>query len=438
MNSFYGGRQGHSFIISKVYKSIEEMVEDFGNANCLVGFDEYVLINTENRSLPENGDIYKRGYDLNGTIRSYNHIMSGEDSEYGTYELKSNGAEFIGNIVGPAGPAPTLVFKTFNEIEELTSIKSITFSDLDIDILIDGEPESALVIQKLKENMKREDSVLFKDKDIFTVIVSQEPYVHYYHYDNTNNTDTPWVRIPSLPELNGYNTISGSAFTAVPAVDFIYDEVTNTIKYQYNNYEKKYCAVKDENTYRDNIEWMCYTITDKNLQNSTANIGFKMVAPVFDFACKFEEPTYAGPFVVREQTEEEIKQHPFYSSWTFKIPYVKDYIKELAYDDKDNKLIIKKISMDDFIEGEGYTSTETNFEVFLSAQGDSVKNINYDKDTDELIITYFNGVEKRFSIMPMAKLACVLDVNQYDMGNMNAILSTIKNYGSIYRVENIS
>ena len=51
MNSFYGGKQGGSFIIAKTYSTIAEMLESFGknNPDCPVNFDEYVLINTVDR-----------------------------------------------------------------------------------------------------------------------------------------------------------------------------------------------------------------------------------------------------------------------------------------------------------------------------------------------------------------------------------------------------
>ena len=50
MNSFYGGKQGNSFIIAKTYSTIAEMLESFGKnkSDCPVNFDEYVLINTVN------------------------------------------------------------------------------------------------------------------------------------------------------------------------------------------------------------------------------------------------------------------------------------------------------------------------------------------------------------------------------------------------------
>lgn len=86
MYSFYGGRPGNSFVISRTYESKEEMLKDFANGDqCQVYYDEYVLINNVNRASQQHGNIYRRAY--------------------GTGELS---AVLVGNIAGPPGPAPTI------------------------------------------------------------------------------------------------------------------------------------------------------------------------------------------------------------------------------------------------------------------------------------------------------------------------------------------
>lgn len=98
-NSFYGGRRGASFIITKSYGSIEEMVNAFsqGGAYKVVDYDDYVLIDTENKNDPDNGKLYRRGYD-------YNNDMGG--------------AVYEGQIVGPAGLAPHTQIDTVNHVEQ--------------------------------------------------------------------------------------------------------------------------------------------------------------------------------------------------------------------------------------------------------------------------------------------------------------------------------
>ena len=98
MYSFYGGRPGNSFIIIATYKSIADMVAKFkqGPNYTAVHYDEYVMINTVNKNDPDNGKIYRRGYDFTNTM---------------------GGAEYLGTIVGPPGKAPALEMTTIADVK---------------------------------------------------------------------------------------------------------------------------------------------------------------------------------------------------------------------------------------------------------------------------------------------------------------------------------
>lgn len=98
MYSFYGGRPGNSFTIVASFPNVQTMVEQFkqGPAYTEVHYDEHVIINTEDKNNPTNGQIYRRGYD-------YNNDMGG--------------AELIGTIVGPAGKAPMLIMDKYQSIQ---------------------------------------------------------------------------------------------------------------------------------------------------------------------------------------------------------------------------------------------------------------------------------------------------------------------------------
>lgn len=90
MESFYGGRPGASFIIVKTFQTINDMKQAFqqGTGYNQVYFDEYVNIyDTSNPGYKYNGNIYRRGYDINNGL---------------------GGAQYVGNITGPAGP-PTFI-----------------------------------------------------------------------------------------------------------------------------------------------------------------------------------------------------------------------------------------------------------------------------------------------------------------------------------------
>ena len=99
MYSFYGGRPGNSFIIVTSFSSVEDMIKKFKNGPNYtdVHFDEHVIINTNYKNDPDNGKIFRRGYNYTDSL---------------------GGAILIGQIVGPAGPAPDLTLNHYNEIEE--------------------------------------------------------------------------------------------------------------------------------------------------------------------------------------------------------------------------------------------------------------------------------------------------------------------------------
>lgn len=97
-NSFYGGRPGYSCVIVRSFSSIDEMVNKFklGGGYSEVHYNEYVIINTNNKNDKHNGSLYRRGYD---------------------YTNDMGGAIYIGTIVGPGGKAPQLELTTIEDIE---------------------------------------------------------------------------------------------------------------------------------------------------------------------------------------------------------------------------------------------------------------------------------------------------------------------------------
>ncbi len=107
-NSFYGGRRGASFVIAKRYSTIAEMVAAFsqGGDYKTVNYDEYVLIDTENKNNPDNGKIYRRGYEYNNSM---------------------GGAIYEGQIVGPAGLAPHTEMHTIDEVEQIEQREDYTY-----------------------------------------------------------------------------------------------------------------------------------------------------------------------------------------------------------------------------------------------------------------------------------------------------------------------
>lgn len=108
LGSFYGGRRGASFVIVKSYKTIAEMISAFkqGGNYQVVNYDEFVIIDTENKNDKDNGKVYRRGYEYNDSM---------------------GGAVYVGQIVGPAGMAPHTEMKTIKEVEELAEREGFTY-----------------------------------------------------------------------------------------------------------------------------------------------------------------------------------------------------------------------------------------------------------------------------------------------------------------------
>ena len=147
MNSFYGGRRGASFVIVKNYLDVVTMTADFARGNDFteVNYDEYVMINNPNKNHPDNGKIFRRGYDYNSdrTLSDVTVLCDDNDVPYpaaqiseekynkkekslkfkkvediNNYSLKAGGAEYIGCIVGPSGKAPMLKLVSYDEAEQ--------------------------------------------------------------------------------------------------------------------------------------------------------------------------------------------------------------------------------------------------------------------------------------------------------------------------------
>ena len=137
-NSFYGGRRGASFVIVKNYLDIPSMTTDFAQGNSFkdVSFDEYVLINNPNKNHPDNGKIFRRGYDYNSNrkieatvlVDSENHrYQSVTEERYKNLpngakflkdsEWEAHGAEYIGTIIGPSGKAPLLTMTSYEDAQ---------------------------------------------------------------------------------------------------------------------------------------------------------------------------------------------------------------------------------------------------------------------------------------------------------------------------------
>ena len=146
MDSFYGGKQGVSFVIKASFKSINDMVASFKKNEDKVWFGEYCLIDTVNKNDKDNGKIFRRG------------IGSSTSSALG-------GAEFIGQIVGPSSGTPLFQFDTLDNVIEYSNINDKEKYDPENgDIRV--YPTQISDGKITQYNYRKEEDGQYKDRDI--------------------------------------------------------------------------------------------------------------------------------------------------------------------------------------------------------------------------------------------------------------------------------
>lgn len=112
MDSLYGGHQGNSFVLSAAFASYGDMVTAFkkGANFTEVWYGEYCLIDTKNKNHPDNGKIYKRGFNYQ--------------------DEKTGGAEYLGQIVGPKSGTPYFQLDTIPAVKKHTTDKLDEFDTM--------------------------------------------------------------------------------------------------------------------------------------------------------------------------------------------------------------------------------------------------------------------------------------------------------------------
>ena len=266
--SFYGGRQGKSFIITKHYKSVEEMKSDFQNST-EVGYGEYVLISSPIQSLRnlENGLLFRR--DLSG-------------------------ATYIGRIAGPPGYSPQIKIDNYNQIYSLSTI--------DQQNAIDDDEK---VITK---------SFSIDNKDLIP------------GYDGTNFNDTidfvlDSVRVYTLKAPDNWKVQSADDSQIVlehlTQKDGNGKAITKTIS---RNSEEIYEYVEAEET---------VALFGLKIPYHVFAFEAKSVSP-YDTQYRLSEndengnPQYAQLIIENTKTtvnEKGERIHPFYSKWDIKVPH---------------------------------------------------------------------------------------------------------------------
>lgn len=147
MSSFYGGKQGRTYHIVQRYDSVADMLAAFsqGGAYTRANYGQYVIIDTvlhfNKRDDPENGLLYRRGFDYNDPVTNYKKPTQNDKDENNQYKYRdingnliqekwqnawSNwithpgaGAIYVGQIVGPKGESPDFTPVAWETLEEI-------------------------------------------------------------------------------------------------------------------------------------------------------------------------------------------------------------------------------------------------------------------------------------------------------------------------------
>ena len=339
MSSYYGGKPGGAFNIVKTFASIEAMANEFkkGPQYKDVNFDEYVLINTVNKNNPENGQLFKRGYDYQTktTLKNYKEIISTDGKKiYTETSIISGGAIYVGTIVGPAGRAPLLNFGHYEDLNAAGESVHMTETDLGLTHSEENPLQDVDIIAALNEKYPEGLNVYGDDKkrdyNSVEVLVGEES--RWFCCDNfiwkaQNDYGTPsgWFRVESAPSV-GKDKYTVTNASLVPGV-------TYEDEYRVDETKRKHLVPKE---YQDSIDWRYVTVRNENYEDSTAFIGFRFAAPVIEFEAEAVDAYYNRNDAEQSLDYDNINlitpvstdtvvggktvKHPFYSKWDVKVP----------------------------------------------------------------------------------------------------------------------
>lgn len=266
MDSFYGGKQGVSFVIKASFASIDDMVNNFkgkdNNKNRDVWFGEYCLIDTVNKNDKDNGKIFRRG------------ITTSTNDKLG-------GAEYIGQIVGPSSGTPLFQFGTLDNVINHNGENYDPVAG-DIRVYPTQIDENGNATQY---NYQKDENGQYKDQDI--EIKNDGSFVH------TNRITT------------SFSTVENSGL--IPGMEYVHNEDGSKTK-----------------TFHDSIKWTWCNIRKAN-ENSDSwfYVGFQIPYLINEFDAESVNPydnkgNYKGEVTI--VPGEDNDKHPFYKKYTLGIP----------------------------------------------------------------------------------------------------------------------
>lgn len=350
--SFYGGKEGRSFIIAREFPSIQEMAFEFakGPSYSEVNFDEYVLINTYNKQSPDNGKIFRRGYDYNSDRYVKAHSVTREENSevlvIKEENINAGGAVYIGTIVGPAGRAPVFTFGHYEDVLKKSAIAVIE-KDFTNNSVVDMKNYLATTYKDgkvpMEEPINTREGAVVEESEFTTscVKIISHGMIFYFYYDLLSYNDSPedsigWYPIDTAP------TVGEDSFrpdkNLKPGVVYKKNE-DGSLYYEEDDKGRKHLVPEK---YQDTIDWSYCSIRNENNEDSTAYIGFTFGSPVVEYEAETVEAYYNRDDVINNPENKtnsfinlnlidkidtstidengNIQEHPFYSKWKINIP----------------------------------------------------------------------------------------------------------------------
>ena len=277
LESFYGGRSGFSPVIKGKFKYLNTndlayqadltkanesagtlkpytMDECFKDPNYTdVWYGELCIIDTDNKSNPNNGKIFRR------TLKKI------EDAAW-TEAGNTLYAEYIGQIIGPAGGIPKLHLGGLDEERKRATGNLETYS---------GEGNNL-------------DS-------------SNWEYVYPYNANGDVTSANPNREFTVIAELSASDNSDSTRIEMVPG---------GTLKAD---------GTWDENNYHDTIKYTwcnVHRLLDGSDEDYWIYLGFQIPYTVFNVTAKDESYNYSGPVFKNNSNAE----HPFTKDFTFHLP----------------------------------------------------------------------------------------------------------------------
>lgn len=260
MDSFYGGKQGVSFIIKSRFTSINEMVKNFktGNEFTDVWYGEYCIIDTPNKNDKDNGKIYRRGM-----LSSINAVLGG--------------AEYIGQIVGPSSGTPFFKFGSLKGVLEHSN-----------EIFEPSKGDIRVYPTKIDENGD----------------VSE---VNYIQDENGSWTDNNKPIVFSSYTAKRDDLVAGMTKTT--------DGSTVTRKYN-DDVKWSWCNIRKANTNSESWFYLGFQIP-----YLVTEFQAKTISPYNENGkANFENNTTLYHTTIEQKEADDKKDHPFYSLWELGIP----------------------------------------------------------------------------------------------------------------------